>query len=105
MNLKEHLKCIHGWLPKEVNMPSLRQVTTEKIFPTQKAIVAFVVLLAGAAFVGLLLSALGNFLGISSMFGIFWDLITSMVVSIVFVLIYGRIQRKEAQKEAKLREL
>ncbi len=105
MNLKEHLNCIRGWLPKDANKSSLRQVTPQKFFPTHKAIVAFVVLLAGSAPAGWLLSVLGNVLGISSVFGMLWDLITSVVITIVFVHIYGRIQRKEAQKKAKLREL
>ena len=96
---------IHGWLPKETYSPSCQQATTHRFFPTHKAIVAFVVLVVGSGFAGFLLGRLGDVLGISSMFGIFWPLITSMVVTFVFLFIYDRIRRKEEQKEARTREL
>jgi hypothetical protein len=105
MNLKKQLNCIQGWLPKDANKPTLQQVTNQKFFPTHKATAAFVVLLASTVPAGWLLSKLGNVLGISSALGVFWDLITSMVITFAFLFIYGRIQRKEAEKEAKLREL
>lgn len=101
MNLVKYLNYIHGWLPKEVNSPSCRQATAYKFFPTHRATVAYVMLVAGPGFVGGLLEALGYILGISSELGVFWPMITGMIIGIAGALIYGKVHRKE-QRRAKI---
>jgi VIT1/CCC1 family predicted Fe2+/Mn2+ transporter len=103
MTARKYLEgLIRGWLPKEANMPSLQQTTAYRFFPTHKALVAFVILVLGAGFVGGLLGALGFFLGISSKLGVFWSMIIGMVMGTVVAGVYGRIHRKEGQKRAKI---
>ena len=103
MNLKKHFEfIIRGWLPKEANLPSLRHATTYRFFPTHKAMVAFVMLVVGAAFVGGLLGAIGFVLGISSKLGVFWPMIIGIIMGTVVAGVYGRIHRKEKRKRAKI---
>ena len=103
MKALKYLECrIHGWLPKETNLPSLRHATAYRFFPTHKAMVAFIMLVVGAAFVGGLLGALGFVLGISSKIGVFWPMIIGISMGIVVAGVYGRIHRKEQRERAKI---
>jgi hypothetical protein len=96
-------RCIHGWLPEELNLSSRQQAPAHGFFPTRKAAVAYIALILGAAAVGGLFDAIGEISGISSSFGIFWPVITSMAIAITGALIYGRLYRREQRKEAQPR--
>jgi hypothetical protein len=103
---KRLIDQIRGWLPREVSMPARQKPVTHRFFPTRRAIVAYVVFIAGAALVGALLGVLGNVLGLASERGFDWILIiSSIVIRFGRSLIYGRVYRREQQKEPKLREL
>ncbi|MCW4017415.1 MAG: hypothetical protein NWF00_01820 [Candidatus Bathyarchaeota archaeon] len=96
---------IRGWLPREANMSIHQQTVTHRFFPTRKAMVAYIALVLGAALAGALLWMLGYFLGLTSQYGFYWNLVTSMAIGIGGALIFTKIYQKEKQKEAKLREL
>jgi MFS family permease len=99
--LKNH---VQGWLPKEVSMAASQQPVAHRFFPTHRAIVAYVVLIAGAALAGALLGVLGIVLGVYDKIGWYWDLAISMTIAIVGALLFGKIYRKE-QMEAKRWEI
>ena len=95
------LERIRGWLPKEVNLSSRQPVSAgNRFFPTRKAAVMYIVLIAGSAAVGGLVGAIGEISGVSSRLGIFWPIIISMAIAITGALLYGRLYRKEQQKKA-----
>jgi membrane protein implicated in regulation of membrane protease activity len=103
--LKSLENRLRGWVPKEMTLSARQQPAAHRFFPTHRAIVAYAVLIAGAALAGALLGALGSVLGIYSKIGWYWDLATSMAIAIAGALLFGKKYRREQQKEAKLREL
>jgi hypothetical protein len=103
MNFKYLEKCIRGWLPKEVSMAARQQPVAHRFYPTHRAIVAYVVIIAGAALVGALLGGvLGIVFDLNSEIGGYWNMAAGIGIGIVGALIYGKIYRREQQqKEAK----
>jgi MFS family permease len=106
MGLKTNLeKRVRGWLPKEASMPTRHQpAAAHQFFPTHRALVAYLVLIVGAALAGALLGVLGSVLGVYAKIGWYWDLAISMTIAIVGALLFGKIYRKE-QMEAKRWEI
>jgi hypothetical protein len=106
VNPKKYLQGhLRGWLPKDASLPTRQQPVAHRFFPTHKAIVAYLVLIGGAALAGALLGVLGSVLGIYAKIGWYWDLAISMAIAIAGAFLFSKIYRKEQQKEAKRRKI
>jgi hypothetical protein len=103
-HLENVKRQVRGWLPKEANVSITQQKVQYRFFPTRKAMAAYIALILGGALAGGLLWMLGSFLNLTSQYGVYWNLITSMAVGIGGALIFTWIYQREKQKEAKLWE-
>jgi undecaprenyl pyrophosphate phosphatase UppP len=96
MNLKKYLeKRIHGWLPKETNLPSCQRSHNHKApkIGIQIGIVTFIM-----GFVGGILGAIGYSLGL--FFGVevyVWLIVTGIAIVAATILIRTK-QKKEQQR-------
>jgi uncharacterized membrane protein len=98
MKLKKRLATfVHGWLPKEPNLPVYQRTTTHKTLRIQKR---FAVLVIIGAFMGALFGASSSFIGLSGLGAYIYFMIIGMAIGIVVATILIRMKQKEEQQRS-----
>lgn len=95
MTLKKRLApFVHGWFPDDSNLLVCKQIVQHKNWRTYRRM--FFILIVVAAFVGVLLGALGDFLNFTDGIGLYiWSMIISTPMGIIIPTVLVRMKQKE----------